>query len=118
MKITAFLLVAALASAAGAVPPTSPTAREFKELPPGRYTVTLTGLISTVCARAIAAEWAKLPEVESATVDFDHASADLVVRLDKTVKTASLKKSLQRAERLANLGGQYAIWEITYRLGD
>lgn len=118
MKITAFLLVAALAGAARAAPPSSPTAREFTELPPGRYTVTLTGMVSTVCARAIAAEWARLPEVESAAVDFDRATADLVVKLDKTVKTASLRKSLRRAERLANLGARYEIWEITYRLTD
>jgi len=54
MRLRAFLLAAALASPASAASPS--TAREFVELPPGRYTVTLNGLATTVCARAVAAD--------------------------------------------------------------
>lgn len=114
MKALALLLAAALTPPAFAA---SPTAREFTELPPGRYTVSLTGLLTTVCGRAIAAEWAALPEVESASVDFDKSSAQIAVRLDRTLQVASLRKSLRRAERLANLGARYELRDIAYRLG-
>lgn len=114
MRITIFLLAAALARPAFAG---APVARGFTELPPGRYTIALTGLLSTVCSRAIAAKWAELPEVESAAVDFDKSSAYLTVRLDRTLKVASLRKSLRRAEKLSNLGARYDLSDITYRLG-
>lgn len=108
------LLAAALTSPARAA---SATAREFTELPPGRYTVSLTGLMTTVCGRAIAAEWSALPEVESATVDFEKSTAFVTVRLDRTLQVASLRKTLRRAERLANLGARYDLRDISYRLG-
>lgn len=110
----ALLLAAALAAPAFAA---SPTTREFTELPPGRYTIALTGLISTVCGRAIAAEWARLPETEAASVDFEKSAADLTVRLDRTLKVAALRKTLRRAEKVANLGGHYDLRSITYRIG-
>ena len=114
MRALALLLAAALTSPAFAA---APTTREFTELPPGRYSVALTGLVSTVCGRAIAAEWAKLPEVESASVDYDKSTAFITVRLDRTLKVASLRKTLRRAERLANLGARYDLSSIAYRLG-
>lgn len=92
-----------------------PGARLYEELPPGRYALSLTGLVSTVCARAIAAEWSKLPEVDKASVDFAHSSAVVSVRLDSTLKVATLRKALRRAEKLANLGARYDIREIAYR---
>lgn len=113
MRILSLLLAAALAGPASAA---SPMSREFTELPPGRYTVSLSGLLTTVCGRAIAAEWAKLPEVESAAVDFDKSVAYITVRIDRTLKVASLRKTLRRAERLANLGARYDVREISYRL--
>ncbi len=113
MRTLVFLLAAALISPASAA---APSTREFTVLPPGRYTITLTGLVTTVCGRAIAAEWAKLPEVESASVDFDKSSASLAVRLDRTLKVAALRKTLRRAEKLANLGAHYDLRDISYRL--
>lgn len=110
----ALLLAAALTSSALAA---APNVREFTELPPGRYSVTLTGLLCAVCARAIAAEWAKLPEVESASVDFAKSTASITVRLDRTLKVASLHKTLRRAEKLGNLGARYDLRDISYRLG-
>lgn len=114
MRALAFLLAAALTSPAAAAPS---TAREFTELPPGRYTIAVSGLLTTVCARAIAAEWAALPEVESASVDFEKSAAHIAVRLDRTLTVASLRKALRRAERLANLGARYDLRDISYRLG-
>jgi hypothetical protein len=116
MRTLAFLLAAALAGQALAAAPGTAT-REFTELPPGRYTVSLSGLLCTVCARSIAAEWAKLPEVESAVVDFDKSAAVVTVRLDSTLKVSSLRKTLRRAEKLANLSGRYDVRDISYRLG-
>jgi len=111
------LLLAALSSPAFAAAPASSTAREFTELPPGRYSISLSGLLTTVCGRAIAAEWEKLPEVESASVDFDRSVALVSVRLDRTLRVSSLRKTLRRAEKLANLGARYDIRDISYRLG-
>lgn len=108
------MLAVALTSPAFAA---SPTSREFTELPPGRYTVSLAGLQTTVCGRAIVAEWSKLPEVESASVDFEKSLAHITVRIDRTLKVASLRKTLRRAEKLANLDARYDVREITYRLG-
>lgn len=116
MRALALLLLAAALTAPARA--ASPTAREFTELPPGRYTVTLSGLMTTVCGRAIAAEWSALPEVESATVDFEKSTAFVTVRLDRTLQVASLRKTLRRAERLANLGARYDLREISYRLGN
>ena len=114
MRTLAFLLAAALTSPAFAA---SPTSREFTELPPGRYTISLAGLQTTVCGRAIAAEWSKLPEIESASVDFEKSLAQITVRIESTLKVATLRKTLRRAEKLANLGARYDVREISYRLG-
>jgi hypothetical protein len=110
----ALLLAVVLSAPAYAA---APNAREFTELPPGRYSISLTGMLTTVCGRAIAAEWAKLPEVEAASVDFDKSTAYVTVRLDRTLRVASLRKTLRRAEKLANLGARYDLRDIAYRLG-
>lgn len=111
MRLALLALTAALCGAAPA------GGREFVELPPGRYEVALTGMTTAVCARAIAAEWSSLPELESATVDFAREKATITVRLDRTLKVAALRKSLRRAEKLANLGARYDLGEIVYRIG-
>lgn len=111
MRPLILLLAAALCGAAPA------GGREFVELPPGRYTVALTGMTTAVCARAIAAEWSRLPELEEAAVDFAKEKATITVRLDRTLKVAVLRKSLRRAEKLANLGARYDIGDIAYRIG-
>ena len=110
-------LALALALAAATAHAAPVTTREFVELPPGRYTVALSGLLSTVCGRAIAAEWSRLPEVESASVNFDKSEATVSVRLDRTLAVSSLRKTLRRAERLANLGGHYDVRAVSYKLG-
>ena len=86
----------------------------YQELPPGRYTVGVHGMLCTVCARAIAAEWAKMPEVEKATVDFEKEQGTVTVRLDKSLQVNSIFRGLRRAERLANMGGRYEMRQIKY----
>lgn len=112
MRALALLLALAVPAPAAPAP-----AREFTELPPGRYTIVVTGLVTTVCARAIAAEWAALPEVEAASVDFDKSVAQVAVRLDSVLPVASLRKTLRRAEKTSNLGARYDLRGITYRIG-
>jgi hypothetical protein len=95
-------------AAGGDLPPS------YVELPPGRYAVGVRGMLCTVCARAIAAEWLKLPEIEKAAVDFDKEEGIITIRLDKTIQVNDLYKGLRRAERLANLGGRYELRLIKY----
>jgi hypothetical protein len=108
--LAALLLLAAAARAADA--PGAPPA--YTELPPGRYSVVLRGMLCTVCARAIAAEWAKLPEVENASVDFSKEGGVVAVRLDRTLQVSVLRKALRRAERVANLGARFELRDIQY----
>jgi cation transport ATPase len=99
-------LVAAAARAGGSAP--------YVELPPGRYAVTVRGMICTVCARAIAAEWAKLPEVDKSSMDFEKESGVVSVRLDRTLQVAVLRKALRRAEKVANLGAHFELRDVQY----
>ena len=101
-----FLLLAAAARAADAP--------AFVELPPGRYSVALRGMICTVCARAIAAEWARLPAVEKASVDYEKDTGTVTIRLDHALRVSVLRKALRRAEAVANLGARFELGDIRY----
>ena len=114
LPLAAAVLAAALAPRVLAAP--AEVKREFVELPPGRYAITLKGMLCAVCARSIAAEWRKLPEVQAADVKLDQAKGELTVRLDRTLKVAALVKALRRAEKTANLGATYELTGIAYRL--
>ena len=105
-RVLALLLLAAAARAADAP--------AYSELPPGRYSVALRGMICAVCARAIAAEWAKLPEVEAAEVDYEKESGLVTIRLDRTLRASALGKALRRAERVANLGARFELGDVRY----
>jgi hypothetical protein len=111
MRSRALALLLLLAAAARAAAPGAPA---YTELPPGRYTVAVRGMICTVCARAIAAEWAKLPEVEKSSVDYEKESGIVSIRLDRTLQVSSLRKALRRAERVANIGARYELKDIQY----
>ncbi|MFI5363124.1 MAG: heavy metal-associated domain-containing protein [Elusimicrobiota bacterium] len=100
-----------LPAGARAAAPNSPA---LSKLPAGRYAMSVSGMLCRVCARAIAAEWSKLPEVETAKVDFDKESAVVTVRLDKTLTVASLLKALRRAEKVANLGNRFEVIDLRY----
>jgi hypothetical protein len=111
----ALLLALAFAAAPAAAAPDGPENPAYKELPPGRYSIAVTGLVSTVCARAVAAEWRLLPEVEKAEVDFDSERALVTVRLDRALRVASLRRALRRAEKLSRLGARYDLKDILYK---
>jgi copper chaperone CopZ len=108
--LTVAALLAGAARAADA-PPEKPT---YTELPPGRYSVAITGMLCTVCARAITIEWAKLPEVEKAEVDFDRERAVVTVRLHKTLPVSTLRRVLRRAEKTVNLDARLDVGDIAY----
>jgi len=116
-KLAAAVLAAAALALPAAVARTEdgpPARASVTELPAGRYGIPMKGMLCVVCARAIAAEWAKLPSVEKATVDFESGRAVVTVRLGKTLSLSALRKSLRRAERTANLGARYELGEPAY----
>lgn len=84
------------------------------ELPSGRYAVKISGMLTTTCGRAIERELAKLPAVESASVDFDSETATVTVKLDAVLTQAALRRALRRAARLVDLGTRYEPGEIKY----
>lgn len=86
----------------------------YTELPPGRYAIGVRGMLCTVCAKAIAMEWSKVPGIEKATMDFDKEQGVVAVRLDRTVQVSALRKALRRAEKAANLGARYDLQTIQY----
>jgi cation transport ATPase len=112
MRLLLAALLTALMLPASAAAPAAPA---YEELPPGRYNMDITGMLATVCSRAVAAEFARLPEVEKAEVDFDAERATILVRLDRTLKVSALRKALRRAEKLSRLGGRYDLKNISYR---
>jgi copper chaperone CopZ len=86
----------------------------YRELPPGKYAVGVSGLLCTVCARALAAELAKVPQIESATADFHKEQAVIVVKLDATLTVNDVYRAMRRAERLSNLGGRFELRDVKY----
>lgn len=112
VTLALLLLLGSAPAPVSAAPTEAPV---YVKLPPGRYAMRVTGLVSTVCARAVAAEWRRLPEVEKADVDFDAERGTVLVRLDRQLRVSSLRKALRRAEKLARLGGRYALSDIVYQ---
>jgi hypothetical protein len=102
------LAVSALAAGDATIPP------NYLDLPTGRYSIGVSGMLCTVCARAIVAEWSKIPELEKATVDFGKGEAIITIRLDSSMQVLLLRKGLRRAERLANMNGHYDLSRIRY----
>ncbi len=111
LRVLALLLLVAAGSARAG---TTALPTYYSELPPGRYSVGVRGMLCTVCARAIVQEWAKLPGVEKAVMDFDKEQAIVTVRLDRTLPVSALRKALRRAEKDANLSARYELLQIQY----
>jgi hypothetical protein len=114
MRIAPALLLAALALAPGPARAAEAPSAATSELPAGRYGVPIKGMLCAVDARAIAAEWAKLPAVEKAAVDFESGRAVVTVRLGQTLSLSALRRALKRAERVADLGARYALGDVSY----
>jgi Heavy-metal-associated domain len=110
-RVLALLLLLAAAARAADAPGPAVT---YRELPPGRYSLEIRGMICTVCARAIAAEWAKMPEIAKASADYHAESGVVDVRLDRTLQVSALRRALRRAEKVSNLGARFSLAEIRY----
>lgn len=122
----ASLLAAALSllmAPAGAAAP-QPTAaaappvveeRQYTQLTSGRYTLKVSGMLCTVCAKAIEAELAKLEEVDSAKADFELDAVLLVIKIERTLKVSTLRRALQKAARRVNMGAKFEVASLQYR---
>jgi hypothetical protein len=110
-RLLAALLFLAAAARAADAPGAAPA---YTELPAGRYAVVLKGMLCTVDARAISAEWTKLPEVESAKIDYEKESGVVTIRLGRILRVKALRKALLRAGRIANLGEHFELGDIKY----
>jgi len=113
-KISAVAAVVGLLLAPGTGRADGSAPKALDPLTAGRYSAPLKGLLCTVCARAVAAEWMKIPAVEKASVDFDAGRVVVTVRLGKTVSVSTLRRALRRAERTANLGDHFALGDFAY----
>ena len=113
MRKLAFGVLLALAAAARAADAPGPSVT-YTELPPGRYSIEIRGMICTVCARAIAAEFAKDPGIAKAAVDYHTETAVVDVRLDRTLQVSALRKALRHAEKVSNLGARFTLGDIRY----
>jgi copper chaperone CopZ len=116
--VAGILVLAALAgmvawSAPDFIPPEEESS-SYKELPAGRYTVKIIGMLTTTCARGIENEVMKLPEVESAKVDFDQETMTVTVKLNKTLRLSVLRKALHLAADRVNFGVDYFVGKIVF----
>ena len=110
------LLAAAAPSSPVAAAPAglSAGAMTYAVLPSGRYNIAVLGMLTTTCGRAIEMELAKLPEVASASVDFDAERLDLTVKVNHALSSSALRKALHRAARIINLETDYYVGGITF----
>jgi len=119
MYLAAGLLAAVLSAGVAAwgkpeftLPSEEPTA--YSQLPSGRYSIKIIGLLTTTCCRAIEIEMKKLPEVESAKADFETETLTLAIKLDRTLKMSTLRKALHLAADRVNFGGDYFAGRVTF----
>ncbi len=110
--MTVFTCPAARSTPAHAFP--AEEAIAYKELPSGHYAVNIIGMLTTTCGRGIEIEAMKLPEVESAKVDFDQETLTLTIKLNRTLRLSALRKALHSASDLVNLGADYFVGKITF----
>ena len=86
----------------------------YQKLPSGRYAVKIIGMLTTTCGRGIEIEMMKLPEVESAKVDFDQETLNLTIKLNRTLRLTAVRKALHLAADQVNLGADYFVGKITF----
>ncbi|MCX5796009.1 MAG: heavy metal-associated domain-containing protein [Elusimicrobia bacterium] len=116
---TAGILVMAVLAGPSAwgAPGFTPPAEEavaYKELPSGRYSVKVIGMLTTTCARGIEIELMLLPQVESAKVDFDKETMILTIKLNHSLPLKTLRKALHLAADRVNLGVDYFVGKIAF----
>ncbi|MEK7858025.1 MAG: heavy-metal-associated domain-containing protein [Elusimicrobiota bacterium] len=116
--LSLLLAPAGAAPAAGApTPPAPPTVeeRQYTQLTSGRYALKVSGMLCTVCAKAVEAELAKLDEVESVKSDFDLDLMLISIKIEKVLKVSTLRRALQKAARRVNMGAKLDVASLQYR---
>ena len=88
---------------------------EFNELRSGRYALKMSGILCNACTRAIVTEVSKLDPVLEAKGDFDAGEILIVVKPDRKLSMASVRKALRKAARRADLKTRFEITSVTYR---
>ena len=116
--LSLLLAPAGAAPSAGApTPPASPAVEErrYTQLTSGRYALKVSGMLCTVCAKAVEAELAKLDEVESVKSDFDLDLMLISIKIEKVLKVSTLRRALQKAARRVNMGAKLDVASLQYR---
>lgn len=72
-------------------------------------------MLCAVCAKTIVAELSKLGELESAKADFEKDQIVVTIKLERTLRIASLRRALRLAAKRVNLGTQFEIEDIRYK---
>ena len=86
----------------------------YKTLPSGHYAVKIIGMLTTTCGRGIEIETMRLPEAESAKVDFERETLFLTIRINQTLRLSALRKALHLASDRVNLGVDYFVGKIAF----
>ncbi len=94
----------------------APEQRALIDLVAGRYTLSVEGMLCNACARAITEELSGLEEVASAKADFERSELVVTVKNGRSLTAARLRKALKRAAKRVNLGKEFEVREVTYRL--
>lgn len=111
MKGAGLILALSMAAAPAM---TAAQAQEFNDLTPGRYAVGVSGMLTHACARALALELGRLPEVSQASADFETEEGILTVKDGGLLRVSSLRRALDRAARRVNLGSDFELRSVRY----
>ncbi len=104
----------AKAQAAPAEAAAAPAERDFPDLTSGRYEIRLSGMLCSVCTRAILAELVKLDDVASARADLERGTITIAVKPKHLLTQRTLRHALRRAAKRADIGTQYDVAAVKY----
>ena len=87
---------------------------DLTHLRPGRYELTVSGVMSNACTRAVVQEVKKVKGVENVSFDFESRFLRLEVSKKTQMKSRSLQRAVRRAGRRTRLGRRLWITEIRF----
>ena len=86
------------------------------QLTSGNYEVVFNGMLCKTCAKLVTLEVAGLKEVQKAAVDFEREQLFVTIRPGQSLSVSKLRKALKRAGKRADLGTQFEIRSILYKV--
>jgi hypothetical protein len=113
--LTAAAMKTLILAACLAAAPARAAVDEHLLLTPGTYTVAISGLLCTTCAKTIVSEVGRLPEVQSAHVDFEQDRLIIAIRGGRSLRFSHLVKALKRAAKIVNLPTRFEVESVRYR---